>query len=321
MSVVYEITKNVNGWLYNISMTIYVYADMVFLINFGINAALLALVSILCRRRAKWWRILLGGAASGLFYVLLLFSPLRVALNIFTSFVVLAPGVWIALRPRRWRDFGVNLGLAYISAFALGGLVLVIMNIAPSLSAFTGGVSTMTFAASYATILHLVAAVVISFCIIKFVRRHIANKALDKQSFRQIVIYLGDKSVQMQALVDTGMTLIEPISQKPVVIAEFCALSPLLPPPVKELYENKHQDDLESITKGFIEADLQTRIRMVPFRSLGRPNGVLTGFRPDKIEIIDKTLTTETKDVIIGICDFKLGDGEYVALINPILCN
>ncbi|MDR2167119.1 MAG: sigma-E processing peptidase SpoIIGA [Clostridiales bacterium] len=308
-----EITKNCPTELYNISMVIYV--DMVFLINFAINTVVLWLTGVLCRRKPRLWRLLLGGAASALFYLLILLTPARVALNIFTSFVVLAPGIWLALRPRKWRDLGVLLGVAYICAFALGGLALVVMNVLPMRAWSTAG-----FAAEYAAPVHLIIAIIISFCIIKFVRRQIANKMLDKQAFKQIGIYLGGKRAEMRALVDTGMSLTEPISQKPVIIAEFSALSPILPESIVKLFQNKQQHDLESIAKSFREADLQTRIRMLPFKSIGKQNGVLTGFRPDKIEILGETPIT-TGDVIIGICDFDLGDGEYSALMNPIICD
>ena len=68
---------------------------------------------------------------------------------------------------------------------------------------------------------------------------------------------------------------------------------------------------------------------MIPYSAIGK-SGVIVGFRPDKIELMEPrrggTLppapSRETKEVIIGICDFALSnDGEYHALMNPLLCD
>jgi len=291
-------------------MTIDVYADMVFLINFGINAVVLWLASALTRSGARLWRVALGGALSGLFYTLLLFSPLRGFLNVFTSFVVLAPGVVTAFGWRGWRGFGVTLGVAYVCAFAMGGLSLMVAHVVPAQD-----FSTVGMMARAAHPLHLVAASVLAFFGIRFVRRRIVSKALDKQVFRDIWVHIEGKTARLHALVDTGMTLSCPITDAPVVIAEFSSLAELLPEDVREVFESNSQDNLLYATKCFEQAGLQTRLRMIPFKSVGTQTGMLIGIRSDYIEIN----SNQIKGTVIGICNFALGDGEYTALVNPIL--
>jgi len=284
-------------------MVIDVYVDMIFLVNFVANAAVLGLCNILLRRRARLWRLMAGAAVTALFYIVLLFSGFRSFLNVFTSFVVLAPGIAVAFGVLPWRardrsSFFVNLGAAYVCVFAMGGLATVI----------AGNVGMAEVA--------VVAAVVAAFAGIRFVRVHVAAKMLDKKSFCDVAVCLGDLSVSMRALVDTGNSLVEPISQKPVIVAELAALRGILPDAVSALFDKGEQNDLAAIAQSFEEAGLQNRIRMVPFRSLGDINGVLIGFRPDGVVVGDGSV----KDVIIGICDFRLSeDGEYAALVNPVL--
>jgi stage II sporulation protein GA (sporulation sigma-E factor processing peptidase) len=164
---------------------------------------------------------------------------------------------------------------------------------------------------------NLIFAVVSSFIVLKFARKHIFKKHLTKQAFCRFKIHLRDEIAELNALVDTGNSLIDPISQNPVIIAEFDKIKHLLPQPVAALFDDNSQDDLAAVAAGFARGGLNTRIRMIPYSAIGK-SGVILGFRPDKIEVSDK----ETKDVIIGICDFALSnDGEYHALMNPLLCD
>ncbi|MDK2789208.1 MAG: hypothetical protein PWP07_2453, partial [Epulopiscium sp.] len=55
------------------------------------------------------------------------------------------------------------------------------------------------------------------------------------------------------------------------------------------------------------------------FSSLGMPNGMLVGFRPDQVEVIEHDNTsTVLKDVVIGIYNQRLSkDNRYQALLHP----
>jgi hypothetical protein len=72
----------------------------------------------------------------------------------------------------------------------------------------------------------------------------------------EIAALLGDAQVAFTALVDTGHTLAEPISGLPVIICEEALAAPLFSSPAAD-----------------------TKIRMVPFTSLGQSAGMLTAVR------------------------------------------
>ena len=144
-------------------------------------------------------------------------------------------------------------------------------------------------------------------------RHYIAKKAVNKQKLQNIEIHMGDKKIEITALVDTGMALVEPIGQNPVIIAEIKVLTPLLPKPIANLYQNGTENDLTAISNAFTYSKWQTRLRMIPFKSIGAKNSIITGFRPDQIIIGNKSYT----NIIIGICDFALDkQGEYSALMG-----
>ena len=59
-----------------------------------------------------------------------------------------------------------------------------------------------------------------------------------------------------------------------------------------------------------------SRLRIIPFSSLGKQNGMLIGIKPDKFEVINEQIE-EKNNVIIGIYNKSLTKrGEYNALIG-----
>jgi len=294
-------------------MIVEIYADVVFLINLFMNGAILYIAGSLCRKKAKIWRLILGSAAASVLYTVLIFTPVAPFLNIFTSFVIFAPGVWLVYKAAGLKDFFMTLLAAYIAAFAMGGIAMAMLYI------FQGDHiwASHSVGMNNFTIQNLIVAIIVSFVALKLIRRYIIKKHLTKQAFCSFKIHLLDKMAELIALVDTGNSLVDPISQNPVIIAEFDKIKHLLPLPIVRLYAEENQDDLTSLADSFAASGFNTRLRMIPYSAIGK-RGVIVGFRPDKIEIIDAG--KETKDVIIGICDFALSqDGAYHALMNPQL--
>ena len=74
---------------------------------------------------------------------------------------------------------------------------------------------------------------------------------------------LGGKTVSLRVKVDTGLTLREPFSGQPVLVAERSALAAVLPP-------------------DFGAESCALPLRLVPFSSIGG-SGILPAFRPDSL--------------------------------------
>ena len=65
-----------------------------------------------------------------------------------------------------------------------------------------------------------------------------------------------------------------------------------------------------------IKREYIPKLKIIPFASLGKQNGMLVGIKPEKIEIINEQ-TEENKNAIIGIYNKSLTKkGEYNALIG-----
>jgi stage II sporulation protein GA (sporulation sigma-E factor processing peptidase) len=118
--------------------------------------------------------------------------------------------------------------------------------------------------------------------------KRIKSAIVKKQQLCRITVCKGSKSVQLTALVDTGNELTGPDSES-VIIAERSAVSCL-----------------------FDQAQAETDLRLIPYTSIGKSNGVLMGVLCDCILIND----IRRERVIVAASD-SLCSSKYNALISP----
>ena len=86
----------------------------------------------------------------------------------------------------------------------------------------------------------------------------------------------------------------------------------------------KDENNLKEIMGGDfknIPCDIQekyiSKLKLIPFSSLGKQNGMLIGIRPEYVKVITDEQEKINKNVIIGIYEKSLTKkGEYQALIG-----
>lgn len=156
---------------------------------------------------------------------------------------------------------------------------------------------------------------VVAFIITQIAFKINRNKLNSKNTFLNIDIFYEERMLKVNALLDSGNMLKDPISGMPVIIIEKATLSKLIPEEILDHIEKiMGGDDKEE--KEEIQQYL-SKIRMVPFMSIGKENGMLVGIRIDKVKIKTEDINTERKNVIVGIYNNKLTkDNKYNALIG-----
>lgn len=151
-------------------------------------------------------------------------------------------------------------------------------------------------------------------------RDFMRNRLNHQELLYTIGIYFDGEKAEVEGLLDTGNALYDPISQNPVIVAEFAEVRHILPSDIQDIFIKSKENDLEFITKTVANSSWIGRFRMIPFMALGKENGMLIGFKPDKVSILMDGDWQETRDIIIGIYARQLSkDSEYHALINPQL--
>jgi len=146
------------------------------------------------------------------------------------------------------------------------------------------------------------------------------QKKMNKENYlTPIAIRLKDKEVNLVALIDTGNSLKEPISQKPVIIVEYSVLETILPESIRNMYIEDVELDLNAIGKTMEEIGDDMRLRLIPFKSIGNESGILIGFKPDIIKIyLEDEIKKLSDETIVAIYNNKLAtDGDYSGLLHP----
>ncbi len=126
-----------------------------------------------------------------------------------------------------------------------------------------------------------------------------------------IKVNIGSKYTYINAIIDTGNFLRDPISKIPVIVVEKSALINIVP--------NYILDNLDKIINGedINLKEYTSKVRIIPFTSLGKENGILLGIKADNVIINQDENDISVNDVIIGIYNGHLSkSGKYKALIG-----
>jgi stage II sporulation protein GA (sporulation sigma-E factor processing peptidase) len=134
--------------------------------------------------------------------------------------------------------------------------------------------------------------------------------------FCNIEISLNDKLIKTTAMIDTGNLLKDPISNFPVIVVEHTLLYDCIPKEILNNLENILGGNLENIPED-IRNEYMLKLKVIPYMSLGKQNGMLLGIKPENVKIEREEDVKCLDKVIIGIYNKSLTKrGEYRALLG-----
>ena len=297
-----------------------VYLDVIFLINLCMDYLILWATAKFGQFRTNLGR-LLASAIIGATYSLVVFMPeANYLLTVTIKFLFSVVMVYIAYQQLNWKIFLHALGYFYLVAFSMAGAMLAgiyfINRNADSYSlvhgflAFLGNVKYTWLLAAIA------AALLIARWGTLFIKRNFL-----RSFFRvPVIICFGENRLPVEALVDTGNQLRDPITGKPVIITEYGVIKPLLPPSVQAALGRKPEPDLQQLVNSLAGSPWAVRVHMIPFTSIGKNRGMLLGFRPDEIIVVTEDKPIRVREVIVGIYPQQLSpEGTYRALLHPAI--
>jgi stage II sporulation protein GA (sporulation sigma-E factor processing peptidase) len=295
-----------------------VYLDQVFVGNLVMNYAILWSAAKLGRTPAKKWR-LAAGAALGSAYSLALFFPgnnflMSVWFKTAASVVITAA----VFAPLNLRKFLTCLGCFYLTSFALGGLTLGMIFFAHS-GRFTSysGISSVIAEHFWPGIFLGLAAF---WAAGQGIAAVIKSGYFENLFSMNLLIKSGGEQIRVNAFLDTGNQLKDPMTRHPVVVAEYAVLKSLLPEEARTCFEKEGEPDVWGFLGSLGEKRYASRFTAVPFQSLGNVNGLMVGFRPDEVLIERQGKQVRVGKVVIAIYHKKLDPGgNYHALLSSEL--
>ncbi len=294
-----------------------VYVDVLFAVNLLINYILINASGILSKINRSKLRMGFG-AFIGASYALLIFFPDFSML--FTTICKLLISMLIVAASFPFytvKSYIKTLVIFYMVSFGFGGCVLGVFyfsDIGARLGAiYSNGIFYFNLPWTVLALSGILFYLAIKICGI------ISAKLYRGENLRKkLRISLGEKTAELTALLDTGNALIDPVTLSPVIIAEYKSLRPLFSRDMQLGLNRLGSDNITWIMSEVSEHGL--KVRLIPFSSLGKENGMLLGFVPDHAEIRDDCGVRVLDKCVVGIYERQLSkDKSYTALFNPYL--
>ncbi|MDI6617659.1 MAG: sigma-E processing peptidase SpoIIGA [Clostridiales bacterium] len=290
------------------------YIDVIVFENFIINFFILNITSRLSKIKTSKIK-LFAGAIIGAFYIIIYFFPsLKVFFSLMMKVSVSILMIIIAFTPEKFKDFFKVLSIFYIISFAFGGAALAFLYFTGKGTEANGIFYIKDFPVSLLVMAFAVVSLLLIFC-----WDYIQDKIYNEGIIYNVFIELDKKVASFNAMLDTGNSLKDPITNNPVIVVEYDVIKPILPPAFSKLFTGSEKNNINFATLyGSNENDIACRIRLIPFTSLGKQNGMLIGVKPDSIVLVSQKKKNKRvlKDVIVGIYNNKISsDGQYNALL------
>lgn len=291
-------------------MTIYI--DVVFFENLIMNSIILIATGIILKQKIKWIRIILASSLGAIYTIISYISSLKIYSTFVLKLILSIIIIYIAFNPQTVKQLWKSILIFYLTSFVFGGAAFALIYIVkPQDILMKNGLFLGTYPLKTVILSAVVAFIILitAFTIVK-------NKISKKDMFCNIEVELNNQKIETTAIIDTGNLLKEPITNTPVIILEHTLLYKCMPKEILNNLENILGGDFDKIPETIKEQYI-SKLKLIPFSSLGKQNGMLVGIKADKVEIMQDEQRIDKENVIIGIYQKSLTKkGEYRALIG-----
>lgn len=261
-----------------------IYWDVLFYINFWMNFLLLCLTAFIQKYKYSRFRMLLSAAVlAALNSAAICYIRFENGIGLlilqagFCFLGALLAFPFCGMRVLLWR-----LVTMQMLSFLFGGILEWML--AVPLLGMTGTLG----------ILNTMVISGISYRLIRYFAGRLKEKRRIHAQLYEVRLQLQELTLCVKGLLDTGNSLREPVSGKPVSIL-----------------------DKNFASRIFLE---QEGLLLIPYRAVGTSNGILYGFTADRMELVYENERREVLRPIIGIANDPVSAGkEYEMLLSPLL--
>lgn len=291
-------------------MTIYI--DLIFFENIIMNSIIIYATSIIIKQKPKILRLLISSIIGAIYSIALYITNYKIYTSIFSKIILSIIMMYVAFKPSNLKKLFKQVLIFYLTSFVFGGVALnLIYFLKPENISIKNGLFTGEYALKVIMLGALVALIIVKISI-----KIIKSKITTKDMYCKIKMKINEKQIETNAMIDTGNLVKEPITNTPVVIVESSLLEGIIPKEILNNLENILCGNLNNIPQE-IQEEYFTRLRCIPFSSLGKENGMLVGIKIPEIIAQNEEEERKTSNIIIGIYDKSLTKrGEYRALIG-----
>lgn len=291
----------------------YIILEYYLLENFIINFLILYSTKTITKNKTNISNIILGTVFATLYSLVFFYPSLLFLTNPFMKLILSLFIVKISFRSKTLKSFYYESIGFYIISFIFAGVILALswnVNLPTSLL-------EKKYLLEIFQIKYIILGTIIAFILIKIIFTYNHRKNMKKEYIYQVEIYFKDKFKSITALVDTGNSLVDPFSKKPVFIVELKEIETIIPSKIKEIVLSLSEGNIISFEDIIDETNKYFPVIPIPFKSIGNKGGIILGFQPDYVIIRSSEEEIYKKDIIIGIYDGELSEEmEYNGLLH-----
>lgn len=270
-------------------MNTVIYADILVAVNMIVNYLLLRACCAITGSDCKTIRLFLSAAAGGVFSMIIFVNGIPPFVNVLIKLTFLMFMVVVAFGAKSFKSFAKNCAAFFIANFVFAGVMLAINTfISPHGALYVNGVAYFDI-----NIITLVAVSVICYIILSLLSRITRSRAPAQNIYKISVEYKGNIT-EGTALYDTGNSLRDSFSGRPVVVAD--------------------KSFAEKITGGG-DITEQKNFRLIPYSTI-KNGGALPAFMVDTLEILTPGETVGIKNIYVAVPEQKLISGGFCALLG-----
>jgi stage II sporulation protein GA (sporulation sigma-E factor processing peptidase) len=294
-----------------------VYVDLLFLINFVIDFALFYLTARVRRLGVRVRKLMLASLLGAGYVLLYIFPQLSFTytLGVKAAVSVLLVAVAFGFKPLGF--LFKNVMAFYFVSFGLGGGLFALQYLLNDRYQKLSGILDIgnPFLAGTSLLF-------IGFPILFWFSRQMYRAIGDKNRMSvflvQVEISIEERKATLVGLIDTGNHLYEPMTRRPVMIAEALLL------PLPDSFKQRITQGLDVEAIGRVVDELpgqwRQRVAIVPYRSANKGMDLMVTVRPDLVEIIHNGKSVEVQHVLIGLDPGRLShDNTYQVIVHPDL--
>ena len=290
-----------------------VYIDIVLIENLLMDYIILYTTAQITKNKIKHVKLILSSIVGSAYAVILFISNLDVYANIMLKILLSVSMIYIAFVPKNLKSMIKQVLIFYVVSFAIGGLAFSLIYFVKPQNIFKSN----GFMVGFEPFKIVVLAGIVGFIIVTSAFKIIREKYSKSNMFCDIEIFYKEKSVKAKALIDSGNSLKDPISRLPVVVVQTNIIKQIIPYYLVENTDKILMGELEQICSEKELEEYKTKFRIIPFTSLGKENGLLLAFKPDKIKISWDENIIENVKVLIGLHNKKLTKTEeYTSIVG-----
>ena len=285
-----------------------VYVDIILLENICMNFIILFSTAYIMKIQIKYLRIFISSLIGAIYAVLVYANILAIYTNIIMKIILSICMIYVAYKPKSLKGMIKELILFYLVSFALGGCAFALLYIVkPQEILIRNGVYIGTYPIKIALL-----GGIVGFVITYIGIRAVKNKIVKNEIIYTTQIKINNKFKLTKLLLDTGNMLKDPLTNSPVILVEKKILETLVPEELIKIMEQKNGGDINEILEEY-----KKRIRIIPFTSVGKQNGMMIGIKVDEVKVITDIDEIVNKDAIICLYNRNFSKSKkYFGLIG-----